>query len=242
MASSLSSKKSGRLLLGVFLACGGALLGYGLFAAHDREQPPEPKLADEPPPRRAPEKRGVLPRRGDVPEQGASPGEDTLAAAPRAGELVGPPQIEPAYYQRDPQEWQGMRINMAYRVPCETTSTCGMGKSCQEGLCGPCQVDGDCLSGEACVLDHCVPNEGVACRRRADCAGSDELCMLSGYSADVRGNASMKASCVSTSSGAGRRPARPQPAAEEPAAEETAPPATELDLLFEDMKNEPAAQ
>lgn len=235
MASSPSSKKFGRLaLVGLAMALGGALFGYWLLAPDGRERP-EPDVADELP--RVPGKRAVLPKRGDVVEQGASPRADALAAAPRAGELVGPPQIEPVFHPRDPQEWQGMRINMAYRVPCETTSTCGMGKSCQDGLCGPCQVDGDCLSGEACVLDHCVPSDGVTCRRRADCAGSDELCLLSGYSADVRGNSSMTTSCVSASSGEGRRRAPAGPAAEEAATQPT-----ELDRLFDDLKNEPEAE
>ena len=241
MAYSSSSKTSGRLLaIGLSMALGGALLGYWLLAAEDREQRPEPKFADAPQGDGVHEKRAALPRRGDVAEPNASPGADALAA-PRVGELVGPPQIEPVLHPRDPQEWQGMRINMAYRVPCETTSTCGMGKSCQEGLCGPCQVDGDCLSGEACVLDHCVPSEGVTCRRRADCTGSDELCVLSGYSADVRGNSSMKASCVSANSGDGRRQARAEPAADE-AATHAATHTTELDSLFDELRNDPEAE
>ena len=44
------------------------------------------------------------------------------------------------------------------------------------------------------MLEHCVRVALVACRGRADCIAG-ELCVLSGISADARGNADMRAYC-----------------------------------------------
>jgi len=55
----------------------------------------------------------------------------------------------------------------------------------------------------ACVLDHCVVSARVTCRRNSDCRGGS-TCLLSGYSADARGNTGMDSHCVSPQSGSGK--------------------------------------
>jgi hypothetical protein len=54
--------------------------------------------------------------------------------------------------------------------------------------------------GESCVLDHCIRSELADCRTRRDCR-NDELCVLSGYSSDPRGNARMRAECLAPAGG-----------------------------------------
>ncbi len=95
---------------------------------------------------------------------------------------------------RDEGEWQGMLVDQSIRAACDTTARCGLAMACVEGACGACVTDDECGAGEACVLDHCVPERNVECRTRHDCRG-EELCVLSGYSDDLRGNGSMSAFC-----------------------------------------------
>lgn len=45
-------------------------------------------------------------------------------------------------------------------------------------------------------MEHCLIAENGACRTRADCK-TEDLCVLSGYSDDVRGNDSLTAICSS---------------------------------------------
>jgi len=70
--------------------------------------------------------------------------------------------------------------------------------ACVDDACAPCEGDSQCEAGEACILNHCVPHERVACRRRADCTEGG-LCLLSGYSSGVRGNEDMHAYCAASS-------------------------------------------
>jgi hypothetical protein len=63
------------------------------------------------------------------------------------------------------------------------------------GLCGPCRQDAECADGEICILDHCLLSRNAKCRSRRECAGEEALCILSGYSADPRGNAALTAEC-----------------------------------------------
>jgi Cys-rich repeat protein len=89
-----------------------------------------------------------------------------------------------------------MPVDPGMQAECDGRSqTCGMAMACLGERCGPCGTDADCASGEVCVLEHCLLREHVACRHQADCGG--EMCILSGYSADVRGNADMRAECLS---------------------------------------------
>jgi hypothetical protein len=104
-------------------------------------------------------------------------------------------------YPRDPDEWQGMRVDVSMlQVECRTSEQCGMAMRCHDGRCWPCQADTDCASDEACVLEHCLRSSAVHCRSRRDC-GAEMLCVLSGYSADPRGNADMSADCVRSTGG-----------------------------------------
>ena len=103
------------------------------------------------------------------------------------------------WHPRDKDEWQGMLVNTAVEQYCEASNYCGLALACNEqNVCGACSRDSDCASGEACVLDHCVVQEKVACRTRHDCThlGEDALCLLSGLTGgDTRGNADMTSYC-----------------------------------------------
>jgi hypothetical protein len=82
------------------------------------------------------------------------------------------------------------------QVYCEDSEQCGQGMACvgQDGGCGPCSGDSDCASGEVCVLDHCLLEQNVECRSYTDCPEGYQ-CILSGLSADPRGNGEMRAYC-----------------------------------------------
>jgi len=103
------------------------------------------------------------------------------------------------YHPRPADEWQGMLVDLSQRQYCEASSYCGFGLAClDDGACGPCQRDEQCASGEACVLDHCVPRDSVGCRSRSDCVadGEDALCVLSGLTGgEARGNSQMTSYC-----------------------------------------------
>jgi hypothetical protein len=139
----------------------------------------------------------------------AGPGTEA-AGSPTASRGEPAPGLAPApvFHPRDEGEWQGMQVNTAAQALCDTSSRCGLGMACHGGTCGPCAADDECAAGEACVLDHCVPRAQVACRSRRDCAGGEELCVLTGYSSDPRGNAAMMAKCQPAQGGT------PAPAAE----------------------------
>lgn len=112
--------------------------------------------------------------------------------------VLPPPVLHP----RAPEEWQGMKVDLSLQPPCLEALHCGQAMACDLAAhrCGPCAADADCGAGEACVLDHCVLDSNVACRRRSDC-GEDALCVLSGLSPGARGNAEMRAYCQSNTDG-----------------------------------------
>jgi hypothetical protein len=111
-----------------------------------------------------------------------------------------PPAV---WHPRDPNEWQGMLVNVAEPIKCPT-GFCNLGRACIDGRCLPCTSDADCERGEACVLDHCVPQGNVECRFAADCA-ADDLCVLTDYDVtDRRGTASMSAYCLAPAGGGER--------------------------------------
>lgn len=124
--------------------------------------------------------------------------------------------------RRAAEEWQGMKLDDAVAFQCGTTEHCGLARACIDGLCVGCAADAECLSGEACVLEHCVPQANVECTSRREC-GVDELCMLTGYSTGPRNNDAMRATCRATSGGTEQPEARPPRAvAYHPAPIETA--------------------
>lgn len=114
---------------------------------------------------------------------------------PPVGRGIGPdPQLAP----RDPDEWQGMLINMSFRARCQDSAGCGLALACREdGLCGPCVSDVECAVGEACVLQHCILGSYVECRYRRDCRGGEEMCILVGEEGGPRGNEGLRAICES---------------------------------------------
>jgi hypothetical protein len=140
---------------------------------------------------------------------------ERVAARPAALPVAEGPDvvIKAEFFPRDAGEWQGMRI-LTTQPACSTSETCGLGLACVENRCGPCQNDGQCLSNERCAVDHCVPAAGLACRSQKDCA-SGELCVLTPYSADARGNTGMRSRCLAPEGGTD---VPEEPAAEEPAA------------------------
>lgn len=117
-------------------------------------------------------------------------GADPSVPAPRPGSTA---RFE--YAPREAGEWQGMLVNLSLQASCDESSRCGLGMACNLGRCGPCSGDGDCASGERCVLQHCIPEENAHCRSRHDC-GDTNLCVLSGYSSDARGNAETSSFCL----------------------------------------------
>ncbi len=127
---------------------------------------------------------------------------ETLAQAPAPAAEEKPPEVlRPRLHPRDPKEWQGMLVDVAHPQWCEQTQQCGMALTCRNSQCLPCSSASDCGSGEDCVLDHCVKQDKVECRRNAECGGPSKACILSGYSAGPRGNETMKAYCLDTASG-----------------------------------------
>jgi hypothetical protein len=85
-----------------------------------------------------------------------------------------------------------MLVDESDAVGCD--GFCGMALACVKGVCGACNSDADCLRDEVCVLDHCLRSSGVSCRSYEDC-GPQSLCVLSGMSADARGNSEMRSYC-----------------------------------------------
>ena len=99
-------------------------------------------------------------------------------------------------HPRAASEWQGMQVNTRFQAICDGKASCGLAAACLDQRCQACTDDWQCAEGEACALDHCVPAANVRCRAAADCR-TGELCVLSGYSSDPRGNRDMRAFCRS---------------------------------------------
>ncbi len=125
--------------------------------------------------------------------RGSSPAVIPLDTRPDIHRSVVATPALPGVISRASDEWQGMPVD-EQQAQCDTSERCGLATACIAGRCGGCSADRDCASSEACVLDHCVRSELVACRSRSECRG-DELCVLSGISSDARGNGDMRAYC-----------------------------------------------
>jgi hypothetical protein len=107
----------------------------------------------------------------------------------------------PVVFPRDPEEWQAMLVDLTFRQICSDSSVCGLALACKDdGFCGACTSDGDCVVGEVCVLDHCLLPANTTCRSRRNC-GADELCTLTEYSQGRRGNAALRSLCLGRSGG-----------------------------------------
>ncbi len=136
----------------------------------------------------------------DTVETAAKP--TSVAAGPAATPPVFDLQLKAAateerYVPRDPNEWQGMRVDRAGQPPCSAADSCGLALACIDGRCSACRDDRECAGGERCVLDHCLRSEQVECRTRSDCSDPEALCALSGYSGgDPRSNAELRSYCL----------------------------------------------
>ncbi|MDG2304726.1 MAG: hypothetical protein P8R42_08730 [Candidatus Binatia bacterium] len=189
-------------LFGIAVAVCGALTGLGMFALLQvglsaavtteapRDAAPSTGLARETAAvvyaEGVPADAQIVAAAAEAPE----PVIDELAARGFESRTIPGPR----YFPRAGGEWEGMLVDESLQAACDTTSRCGLGMACVDGACGACVADGECAVGEACVLDHCVPEKNVACRAKLDCHG-EELCVLSGYSDDLRGNEAMTAFC-----------------------------------------------
>ncbi|MFP2933186.1 hypothetical protein ACLESO_50180 [Pyxidicoccus sp. 3LG] len=124
-----------------------------------------------------------------------------------------------------------MLVDESLQAVCGDEGVCGLAMACVQGRCGACQSDGDCEGGEACVLDHCVKSERVACRGRSDCGEPESLCILTGLSPGVRGNESMSSVCSRSTGGSSEAPDTALTVAPTPAPKEL--PAVPLAKLLE---------
>ncbi len=173
-------RRRAHIVNSVLALIAGALLGVvlrGVWPAASEARVPAAPAASRP--------RGYTPR-------AIAP---SLAVAPV--EVAGP---DANLHPRKSGDWDGMRVDLSRRPPCETSLHCSFAKACIDGACGPCTADEQCAGGERCVLDHCVPAANASCRSRTDC-GADEMCVLSGYSDGARHNADMRAYCLGPRSG-----------------------------------------
>lgn len=136
-----------------------------------------------------------------APEEADFPHREFDPSPPGLAMLLGPPR----WYPRPPSEWQGMLVNLNLTPHCDSSALCGLARACKDAKCMPCEQDGECADGEACVLDHCVRRELVTCRRSANCLAK-EVCILSGYSNLPRGNEGMRAICVDPAGGTATLP------------------------------------
>lgn len=107
---------------------------------------------------------------------------------------------------RPAEEWQGLPV-CPPRPPCTKSENCSFALACVDGKCDACTSDEQCAPGEGCVLDHCVQTAQISCHVRADCP-EGELCILSGISNGLRGNADMRAYCQGPLGGASHSPRR----------------------------------
>lgn len=137
---------------------------------------------------------------------------------------------------RDRSEWQGMSTEGTLHAMCTTSRECGLAAACIDQRCVACANDEECGKGEVCVLEHCLRSNRVRCRSRSDCAAQD-VCALSGYSDDPRGNAKLDAYCLADTGGKQAAQSWPQDWTPGPA---DAPQVQATELL--DSLREPAKQ
>jgi hypothetical protein len=151
----------------------------------------------------------------ESPSDGAPGLDHPEAVRPPAPEIVSafdPPMLNGpeekglaearGFFPRPASEWQGMLVRLEDMPVCE--DHCLSPFACVDGRCAPCTKDGDCESGELCVLDHCLLQQNADCQSRADCA-DEQFCVLSGYPLPVehvfpnpktyRGNEGMRSYC-----------------------------------------------
>lgn len=147
-------------------------------------------------------------------------GDDANAAAPRVAGDIGRESTsvpQAAVVNRDPKrtrepgEWQGMPIDSdGDAPPCDTSATCGLARACVSGRCVACAGDAECAAGETCVLQHCLLRTNARCRTAREC-GRGELCVVSDYSSDFRGNGVMRSACLGTGPNPFFEPVEPTP-------------------------------
>lgn len=184
----------------IALASMAAYLGGARLAGSPSVVEGLPQDASEPAVRGASSARAVRDPAPPNMQLGAAGSGAEEAAAEEDDELTGP-GIKPAptYLPRDPEEWQGMLVDVGFEPDCEQSTSCGWARACVDGRCTACRGDNDCSEGEVCVLDHCLLEANTDCRSRVECG--DDVCILNGFSTDPRNNADMRAQCGDTRGG-----------------------------------------
>jgi hypothetical protein len=163
---------------------------------------------------------------------------DDHGAAPHLADLAPADPPGSDYAPRPATEWLGRRVDRATQPLCDGADSCGLAMACIDGRCAPCGASSPCASGETCVLDHCVLATEAACHSRADCP-DDTLCVLSGYSADPRGNAAMRSVCLASSGGTDRAESLAPATDPGPATPMPIPAQSLLDLVESDLAASP---
>ncbi len=199
-----SDEKHSRTARGLTVAAVlGLAVGAGLFAlTRGDETAHATETADV---AAAPRSVRHIHVKADQKQEQSAPAAKVREPLPQSTGPDDPPEVDraalprvlpaPSYHPRPEGEWDGMLVDTSIQPYCAGAASCGLGRACIENRCTVCSRDSDCARGEACVLDHCVEQAKVTCRSREDCRG-DELCVLSGYSADPRGNRDMEATCM----------------------------------------------
>ena len=191
------------LSVGAFILAAGGIFWLMSKDSTNQKNLPPVAVSSKTAPRLSPQNVPQPPHR-PAPPNGVKTANNAAVSTPIQDKYVlhstHPGRAEmppPDYFPRPKSEWQGMKIDMTLRPFCDETAQCALGLVCREEHCLPCLKDDECLADEVCVLDHCVRHELAECTQKADC-GEEELCVLTGYSSDPRGNSSMRAVCSKT--------------------------------------------
>ena len=148
---------------------------------------------------------------GPVPVPTATPTTTSTASTSAKPQASAP--TTPRATPRALTEWQGM-LQDDGGWPCERTASCGLARACVDALCVACREDAECLGSEVCVLGHCLLAELAGCRSRIDCE-AEQLCVMSGYSADARANGDLRSACLETRGAASNPFSPPRPPEDE---------------------------
>ncbi len=188
-------------IAGAALAC-SLLLALWLWPSHKKPiQQDEPMLSSVRRPVRHTVPKEPVPRRlQSIPE--------TTVLTEMSGETDHsriPLRFAEGLFPRDPEESQRWRLDTQFTMRCDSTVDCCAAKACVGGICTGCSASGDCLAGEACVIDHCIPTDNTECTTRHDCE-AEQLCVLErarrrvergvvSTSSDCRNNSSYSSTC-----------------------------------------------
>jgi hypothetical protein len=142
-----------------------------------------------------------------LPQAQQPPPPPSQKAAPELAAPAPPAEMKPeqTLVPRDPEEWQGMLVDLdMLQSECQRSTDCGLAMACKQGRCAPCDRNADCGPGEICALQHCVISSKAECTNRKDCREAGNLCILTGYTPNIRGNEDMESKCLANTGGVAR--------------------------------------